>query len=262
MGPQDQDRRGLLRRRPLLHRLPERHRHRRRLHVGRVVPRHLRAIALYGYDGFLYCVGFLVAWLVALLLVAELLRNSGKFTMADVLAFRMRQRPVRTAACDLHPGVSLFYLLAQMAGAGALVALLLGITAEAGKNLTIAAVGVLMIFYVIVGGMKGTTWVQIIKAVLLMGGSALISVLRADASSTSTSRRCWTAAQDASGNAKLPRPGHQVRQDPVDFLSLGLALVLGTAGLPHILMRFYTVPTARTPASRSSGRSASSASST
>ena len=135
------------------------------------------AIALAGYDGFLYSIGFLVAWLVALLLVAELLRNSGRYTMADQLAYRMHQRPVRTAAAISTVAVSVFYLLAQMVGAGALVALLLGVEDQGVKNLTIVGVGLLMIFYVTVGGMKGTTWVQIIKAVLLMTGSALIVVL-------------------------------------------------------------------------------------
>src|SRR4051794_31782661 len=143
-------------------------------------------IALSGYDGFLYSIGFLVAWLVALLLVAELLRNSGKYTMADVLAFRLRQRPVRTAAAVSTITVSIFYLLAQMVGAGALVALLLGIkpgqtfmgmTADTAKVATIIFVGVLMIVYVVVGGMKGTTYVQIVKAFLLMCGALLMTVL-------------------------------------------------------------------------------------
>src|ERR1044071_6022431 len=116
------------------------------------------AIALSGYDGFLYSIGFLVAWLIALLLVAELLRNSGRYTMADQLAYRMRQRPVRTAARTSTVVVSIFYLLAQMVGAGALVALLLGTTSGAAKAWTIVGVGALMIFYVTVGGMKGTTW--------------------------------------------------------------------------------------------------------
>ena len=124
------------------------------------------AIAVYGYDGFLYSIGFLVAWLVALLLVAELLRNTGKFTMGDVLAFRMRQRPVRAAAATSTMAVSFFYLLAQMAGAGALVSLLLGIEGDFGQAVVICVVGVVMILYVLVGGMKGTTWVQIIKAAL------------------------------------------------------------------------------------------------
>src|SRR6266542_749913 len=123
------------------------------------------AIALNGYDGFLYSIGFLVAWLVALLLVAELLRNSGRFPLGDVLSYRMRQRPVRTAAGISTITVSIFYLLAQMVGAGALVSLLLNVKGETAKILTIVVVGALMIFYVTVGGMKGTTWVQIVKAV-------------------------------------------------------------------------------------------------
>src|SRR5918999_1182092 len=120
------------------------------------------------YAGGRNFIGFLVAWLVALLLVAELLRNSGRYTMADQLAYRMRQRPVRTAAATSTVVVSIFYLLAQMVGAGSLVALLLGVDSGMVKNLVIVSVGVLMIFYVVVGGMKGTTWVQIVKAVLLM----------------------------------------------------------------------------------------------
>jgi Na+(H+)/acetate symporter ActP len=134
------------------------------------------AIALYGYDGFLYSIGFLVAWLVALLLVAELLRNTGRFTMGDVLAFRMRQRPVRAAAATSTLAVSFFYLLAQMAGAGGLVALLLDVTSKAGQSLVIAVVGVVMIAYVLIGGMRGTTWVQIIKAVLLIIGAAVMTI--------------------------------------------------------------------------------------
>ena len=135
------------------------------------------AIALYGYDGFLYSIGFLVAWLVALLLVAELLRNSGRYTMADQLAYRMRQTPVRSAAATSTIVVSIFYLLAQMVGAGSLVGLLLGIDSPVIKNLVIVGVGVLMIIYVTLGGMKGTTWVQIVKAVLLMAGTLLITIL-------------------------------------------------------------------------------------
>src|ERR671921_331509 len=126
------------------------------------------AIAVNGYDGFMYSIGFLVAWLVALLLVAELLRNTGKFTMGDVLSFGMRQRPVRAVAATSTLVVSFFYLLAQMAGAGALIALLLQIpnSNTFGQGVVIAIVGALMITYVMVGGMKGTTWVQIIKAAL------------------------------------------------------------------------------------------------
>ncbi|MGJ9423124.1 solute symporter family protein [Aeromicrobium sp. CF3.5] len=206
------------------------------------------AIALSGYDGFLYSIGFLVAWLVALLLVAELLRNSGKFTMADQLAYRMRQTPVRTAAATSTIIVSIFYLLAQMVGAGALVALLLGIDSDSAKNLTIAGVGVLMIFYVVIGGMKGTTWVQIVKAVLLMGGTILISVLVLAKFNFNISDLLGTAAENSGEGRAFLEPGLQyggTATSKIDFISLGIALVLGTAGLPHILVRFYTVPTAR-----------------
>lgn len=206
------------------------------------------AIALSGYDGFLYSIGFLVAWLVALLLVAELLRNSGRFTMADQLAFRMRQRPVRTAAATSTVVVSIFYLLAQMVGAGALVALLLGADSQTAKNLTIAGVGALMIFYVTVGGMKGTTWVQIVKAVLLMGGTILITALVLAKFNFNISDMLGTAAEESGAGKAFLEPGLKYgvsTEAKIDFISLGLALVLGTAGLPHILIRFYTVPTAR-----------------
>ena len=205
------------------------------------------AIAVNGYDGFLYSVGFLVAWLVALLLVAELMRNTAKFTMADVLAFRLKQRPVRMAAALTTLAVCFFYLLAQMAGAGGLVSLLLGVDSRVGQSLVIAIVGVVMIVYVLVGGMKGTTWVQIIKAFLLIGGVFIMTV--------------WVLWQhgfnfsdvldDAVSNSisdppeALLAPGLQYGALPIDFVSLALALVLGTAGLPHVLMRFYTVPTAK-----------------
>ena len=206
------------------------------------------AIALTGYDGFLYSIGFLVAWLVALLLVAELLRNSGRFTMADQLAFRMRQVPVRTAAATSTVVVSIFYLLAQMVGAGALVALLLGVSSDAAKNLTIAGVGVLMIFYVVVGGMKGTTWVQIVKAVLLMGGTILITILVLAEFNFNLSDLLGTAAENSGQGSAFLEPGLKYGvslTSKIDFVSLSLALVLGTAGLPHILIRFYTTPTAR-----------------
>jgi len=205
------------------------------------------AIALYGYDGFLYSIGFLVAWLVALLLVAELLRNSGRYTMADQLAYRMRQRPVRQAAALSTVMVSIFYLLAQMVGAGSLVALLLGVDSEALKNLTIVAVGLLMIIYVVFGGMKGTTWVQIVKAVLLMTGTVLITVLVLAEFNFNLSDLLGSAATE-SGKEGFLDPGLRYGTDltaKIDFLSLGIALVLGTAGLPHILIRFYTVPTSR-----------------
>ncbi|MGA6207697.1 solute symporter family protein [Nocardia testacea] len=213
------------------------------------------AIAVYGYDGFLYSIGFLVAWLVALLLVAEMLRNTGKFTMADVLSFRLKQRPVRTAAAISTLAVSLFYLLAQMAGAGGLVALLLDVSSKTGQAVVIAVVGVLMIVYVLVGGMKGTTWVQIIKAVLLITGAAVMTVMVLAKFGFDPSG-ILSGAQSAIGgseNAKVAArdvlaPGAQYggsEMSKLNFVSLGLALVLGTAGLPHVLMRFYTVPTAK-----------------
>ncbi|MGD9525734.1 solute symporter family protein [Pseudonocardia sp.] len=207
------------------------------------------AIAINGYDGFLYSVGFLVAWLVALLLVAELLRNTGKYTMGDVLAFRMRQRPVRAAAATSTLAVSFFYLLAQMAGAGGLVALLLNVTSKAQQGIVIAIVGVVMIAYVLIGGMRGTTWVQIIKAVLLISGAGIMTLWVLALFGFNLSA-VLGAAVDRAGDAgqALLSPGKQYGKSELsklDFLSLALALVLGTAGLPHILMRFYTVPTAK-----------------
>ncbi|WKX69654.1 cation acetate symporter [Streptomyces sp. XD-27] len=205
-------------------------------------------IALNGYDGFLYSIGFLVAWLVALLLVAEPLRNSGRFTMGDVLAYRMRQRPVRTAAGTSTIVVSIFYLLAQMAGAGVLVSLLLGITSEAGQILVVVLVGAVMILYVSVGGMKGTTWVQMVKAVLLIAGTLLITFLVLLKFDFNVSRLLGEAAENSGLGGAFLEPGVKYGLSgttKLDFISLGLALVLGTAGLPHILVRFYTVPTAQ-----------------
>ncbi|MFE5038267.1 solute symporter family protein [Streptomyces sp. NPDC056683] len=206
------------------------------------------AIALFGYDGFLYSIGFLVAWLVALLLVAEPLRNSGRYTMGDVLAYRMRQRPVRTAAGTSTIVVSIFYLLAQMAGAGVLVSLLLGITSDGGKIGIVALVGVLMIVYVTIGGMKGTTWVQMVKAVLLIAGALLLTFMVLAKFHFNVSDLLGKAADNSGKGAAFLEPGLKygaTGTSKLDFLSLGIALVLGTAGLPHILIRFYTVPTAK-----------------
>jgi cation/acetate symporter len=205
------------------------------------------AIAINGYDGFMYSIGFLVAWLVALLLVAELLRNTGKFTMADVLSFRLKQRPVRIAAAISTLAVCFFYLLAQMAGAGSLISLLLGISDWGGQALVIIVVGALMIMYVLIGGMKGTTWVQIIKAMLLIAGAAVMTfwVLAIYGFNLSD---LLGGAVETSKNPSMLNPGLQygkTETSKLDFMSLGLALVLGTAALPHVLMRFYTVPTAK-----------------
>ena len=206
------------------------------------------AIAVYGYDGFLYSIGFLVAWLVALLLVAELMRNTARFTMADVLAFRMRQGPVRTAAAISTLAVSLFYLLAQMAGAGGLVTLLLGVTGEAAQALVVVLVGALMIVYVLVGGMRGTTYVQIIKASLLIAGALVMTVWVLGLYGFNLSALLGGSVENAVSGRDVLAPGAQYGTSGttrLDFISLALALVLGTAGLPHVLMRFYTVPTAK-----------------
>ncbi len=211
------------------------------------------AIALYGYDGLLYSVGFFVAWIVALFLVAEPLRNTGKYTMADVLSFRMNQKPVRTAAATSTLVISFVYLLAQMAGAGGLVALLLGVSDRTMQSLVIALVGALMVVYVLIGGMKGTTWVQMIKAVLLVGGAAIMAVLVLWGSGFNLSgllHSAQSAALDpAVGSGRdLLRPMQQYGASDftkLSFLSLSIALVAGPSGLPHVLMRFYTVPTAK-----------------
>ena len=206
------------------------------------------AIAVQGYDGFLYSVGFLIALLVALVLVAEPLRNTGRFTMADVLSFRLNQKPVRTAAAISTLTISLFYLIAQMAGAGGLVALLLGIDGGFAQYTVVAIVGALMIVYVLVGGMKGTTYVQMIKAVLLVGGSIIIAGLTFWALKGGFNELLGAAVANHPDGEAILKPGLKYGGDvltQLDFVSLGLALVFGTAGLPHVLMRFYTVPTAR-----------------
>ncbi|MGN6611898.1 MAG: solute symporter family protein [Angustibacter sp.] len=206
------------------------------------------AIAINGYDGFLYSIGFLVAWLVALLLVAELLRNTGRFTMADVLSFRLQQKPVRTAAAITTLVVSFFYLLAQMAGAGGLVALLLGVNGKVGQSVVIAVVGVLMVLYVLIGGMKGTTWVQIVKAILLVIGAGVMTVWVLGKYGLNLSDLLGKAVEGSAKGESILGPGVQYGKSDatkLDFISLSLALVLGTAGLPHVLMRFYTVPSAK-----------------
>ncbi|MFD9871605.1 cation acetate symporter [Streptomyces niveus] len=205
-------------------------------------------IALFGYDGMLYSVGFLVAWLVVLLLVAELVRNCGRFTLADVVATRMRERPVRIAAGTSSVAVSVLYLVAQMVGAGSLVALLLGGTSEAARAWTVIGVGALMVVYVTLGGMRATTWIQIVKAVLLMAGTVALTVLVLVRFHGDFNALLTTAAERSGHGKEFLVPGLAYGGGwtaRFDFISLGLALVLGTAGLPHILSRFYTVPTAR-----------------
>ena len=211
------------------------------------------AIAIYGYDGLLYSVGFFVALLIALYLVAEPMRNTGKYTMADVLSFRMSQKPVRTAAATSTLVISFVYLLAQMAGAGGLVALLLGVSDRNMQSLVIGLVGVLMIVYVLIGGMKGTTWVQMIKAVLLVSGAAVMTVLVLMGDGFNLDALALAAQQAAldpgtgTGKDLLEPMGRYGATDwtKLSFLSLSLALIAGPSGLPHVLMRFYTVPTAK-----------------
>lgn len=204
------------------------------------------AIALSGYDGFLYSIGYFVAWLVALLLVAEPLRNTGRYTMAEVLSFRLKQRPVRMAACVATLLVSLLYLVAQMAGAGALVSVLLDIQDQTTQALVIAVVGTVMTLYVLIGGMRGTTYVQIIKAVLLCSSVVLIAILIAVIVKGNLSELLRLAVEKH-GDASVLEPGsiYGVNElSKIDFVSLAITLPLGVAGLPHVLMRFYTVPTA------------------
>src|SRR5215471_17110314 len=210
-------------------------------------------IAFQGYDGFLYSVGWLVAYLTVLLLIAEPLRNAGKYTMADVLAYRLKPRPVRAMASLSTLTVSTFYMIAQMVGAGALVALLLK-SSNVSYTAAVIGVGLLMIVYVVFGGMLATTWVQIIKAILLMAGTFLLSILV-----MAHFHFSFAAFFDAIGHVTYHDKGAEVVKDfltpglrykppygPLDLISLGLALIFGTAGLPHILVRFYTVPDAKT----------------
>jgi cation/acetate symporter len=196
-------------------------------------------VALSGFDGLIYSIGFLVGWPIVMFLIAEPLRNLGKYTFADVVAYRLSQRPVRIAAALGTLSVVAFYLIAQMVGAGNLIRLLFGLSYE----LAVAIVGGVMLLYVLFGGMIATTWVQIVKAVLLLGGAFLLALLVLLRYSLNP-LALFAAAAERYGEAVLA-PG-QLVSDPIDAISLGLALMLGTAGLPHILMRFYTVPDART----------------
>ncbi|MFF4325641.1 cation acetate symporter [Streptomyces sp. NPDC001591] len=205
-------------------------------------------ISLFGYDGLMYLIGFLVAWLLVLFLVAELVRNCGRFTLADVVVARMRERPVRIAAGTSSVVVSVLYLVAQMVGAGSLVGLLLSDTGPAARTLTVVGVGALMVVYVTFGGMRATTWIQIVKAVLLIGGAIALTMLVLIRFHGNLDQLLASAAERSGHGARYLNPGLKYGGGwtaHLDFMSLGLALVLGTAGLPHILSRFYTVPTAR-----------------
>ncbi len=190
-------------------------------------------VAKSGFDGLLYSTGFLVGWPLVLFLIAESLRAVGKYTFADVVAYRLSQKPVRIAAAFGTVAVVLFYLIAQMVGAGKLVQLLFGID----YNVALTIVGAVMMIYVLFGGMIATTWVQIIKAALLLGGTLLMAVLVLSKFGFNPIH-LFAAAATLNGN-KVLAPGVS---NPLDAVSLGLSLMIGTAGLPHILMRFYTVP--------------------
>jgi cation/acetate symporter len=196
-------------------------------------------VALSGFDGLIYSVGWLVGWPVVMFLIAEPLRNLGRYTFADVVATRLRQKPVRVASAVGSLAVIAFYLIAQMVGAGNLIRLLFGLPYEA----AVVIVGGVMLAYVLFGGMMATTWVQIVKAVLLLGGATLLALLVLSRFGFNPLALFAEAAR-MYGDGVLS-PGRLVT-DPIDAISLGLALMLGTAGLPHILMRFYTVPDART----------------
>ena len=217
-------------------------------------------ISLYGYDGFMYSVGWLVAYITVLLIVAEPCRNAGKYTLGDILSFRTDPKPVRAVAAISTVAVSTFYLTAQMVGAGKLMALLVGVPYKT----AIVGVGILMVGYVVFGGMTATTWVQIIKAGLLMSGAFLLSVLvlakagfnpivffdqivnspdiQDHVSKLVLKDGVILNGMDA--GQRFLEPGLFMKA-PLDQISLGMALVLGTAGMPHILMRFFTVPTAQ-----------------
>jgi cation/acetate symporter len=196
-------------------------------------------VSMSGFDGLIYSVGWLVGWPVITFLIAEPLRNLGRFTFADVLAYRLSQRPVRIAAASGTLTVVSFYLIAQMVGAGGLIHLLFGLSYRS----AVLIVGGVMLLYVLFGGMIATTWVQIIKAVLLLLGATLLAGMV-------LSRFGWNplelfgAARERYGDAVLA-PGKLVAS-PLEAISLGIALMFGTAGLPHVLMRFYTVPDAAT----------------
>ena len=217
-------------------------------------------ISLNGYDGFMYSVGWLVAYITVLLIIAEPCRNIGKFTLGDILAFRNNPKVVRTAMALSTITVSTFYLTAQMVGGGVLVKTLIGIEYE----ISVMAVGVLMLAYVLFGGMVATTWVQIIKAVLLVVASLVMTIwvwsqygfslpafMQAVVDDPKVQTRVATLLGDAAKNMTPQELGQRFLEpallfkNPIDQISLGMALVLGTAGLPHILMRFFTVPTAQ-----------------
>jgi cation/acetate symporter len=203
-------------------------------------------IFLYGFDGFLYSIGFLVAFLTVMFLLAERMRNAGKYTIADVLSFRLNETPARAAAALGTFAVVTFYLIAQMVGAGVLIEKLVGIN----FSLAVVLTGAFMLCYVVFGGMVATTWVQIIKACLLMAGITVMSAFVLERVGFNPIELFNRAESNTTAESTFSLGPGTFFPKPIDTVSLGLALVLGTAGLPHILMRFFTVPNAK--AARSS----------
>ena len=193
-----------------------------------------------GYDGLIYSIGFLVGWPVILFLMAERLRNLGKFTFSDVASYRLGQTPIRVLSASSSLIVVAFYLIAQMVGAGQLIKLLFGLD----YIVAVILVGILMVTYVMFGGMLATTWVQIIKAIMLLSGATVIAVLVLVHVNFDFNKLFTTAISIHPKKEAIMSPGGLVT-DPISAISLGLALMFGTAGLPHILMRFFTVADAK-----------------
>lgn len=196
-------------------------------------------VYLKGFDGLIYSIGFLVGWPIILFLVAEQLRNLGKYTFSDVASYRLRQTPIRTLAALGSLATVALYLIAQMVGAGQLIQILFGLDYE----YAVVMVGILMILYVTFGGMLATTWVQIIKAVLLLSGASFMAIMIMYQVGFSF-ETLFSQAVAAKKSAAIMAPGGLV-SDPISAISLGMALMFGTAGLPHILMRFFTVSDAK-----------------
>ncbi len=193
-----------------------------------------------GYDGLIYSIGFLVGWPVILFLIAERLRNLGKYTFADVASYRLKQKEIRTLSASGSLVVVAFYLIAQMVGAGKLIELLFGLD----YHVAVILVGVLMVMYVLFGGMLATTWVQIIKAVILLSGASFMALMVMKHVNFDFSTLFSEAIKVHEKGEAIMSPGGLVK-DPISAISLGLALMFGTAGLPHILMRFFTVSNAK-----------------
>ena len=193
-----------------------------------------------GFDGLVYSIGWLVGWPIMLFLIAEKFRNLGKFTFSDIIAYRLDDKPIRVISAISGLSVILFYLIAQMVGAGSLIQVLFGLPYET----AVIIVGVMMILYVTFGGMHATTWVQIIKAGLLLGGATFMAIMILYCSGFNLSVYFDLAISNHPNGEDIMKPGGLLA-DPISAISLGLALMFGTAGLPHILMRFFTVKDAK-----------------